>query len=322
MKRIHWLVPHKVKEPKDILLSNIASVRLRTALFNLPNFNNYRLSINESINNIDNIDYLFIGKFPGEGEHLINNWLEIINSHRNNDKKIFFDYTDHRLPDQSLPGQFYTQALKSDDQIITSSEQLKKYLTPDYKNITIIEDPIEIDIQKVKKNKNLSFLFFGHHTNLKYLFNLINNWNYKIQSNLIIQTSEEGINVIRNQSQHISKPPNLNIQFQLWSIENMLKASNNVSGVIIPGDINDETKNGVSHNRLITAFALGLPVAATKYESYLEFDNQFVDIDNKSEFENFLQDASQYSSRVKMAQKKIKSYTKENIVKKWLDLIQ
>ena len=127
---------------------------------------------------------------------------------------------------------------------------------------------------------------------------------------------------IRNQSQHISKPSNLNIQFQLWSIENMLKASTNVSGIIIPGDISDDRKNGVSHNRLITAFALGLPVAATRYQSYLEFDHQFVDIDNQTEFENFLQNPSLYSSRVEMAQKKVKNYTQENIAKKWFNLIK
>ena len=102
----------------------------------------------------------------------------------------------------------------------------------------------------------------------------------------------------------------------------MLKASANVSGVIIPGDTNDDRKNGVSHNRLITAFALGLPVAATRYQSYLEFDHQFVDIDNKSEFENFLQNPSLYSSRAEMAQKKVKNYTQENIAKKWFNLIK
>ena len=102
----------------------------------------------------------------------------------------------------------------------------------------------------------------------------------------------------------------------------MLKASLNVSGVIIPGDINDDKKNGVSHNRLITAFALGLPVAATRYESYLGFDHQFADIDNKSEFKNFLKNPSLYSSRVEMAQKRVKNYTKENIAKKWLNLIK
>ncbi len=324
MKSIHWLVPYKVKEPKDISLSNIASIRLRTSLFNLPFFNEYKLTINESIDDLGKIDFLFISKFPGNREDLLTNWFNIIDNHRKNRKKIFFDYTDHHLDKETLPGQFYRASLNSNDQIITSSVKLKNHLNPNFKNITIIEDPIEIQIQKVKKSKESSFLFFGHHTNLKYLFNLINNWNWnsKIQSNLIIQTSEEGMDEIRNQSQHISNPPNLNIQFQLWSIENMLKASANVSGVIIPGDISDERKNGVSHNRLITAFALGLPVAATRYESYLEFDHQFVDIDNQTEFENFLQNPSLYSSRAEMAQKKVKNYTQEMIAKKWLNLIR
>ena len=322
MKSIHWLVPHKLKELRDISLSNVASIRLRTSLFNLPIFSEYKVSINESIDDLDNIDYLFISKFPSNREDLLTNWLSLIDNHSKNGKKIFFDYTDHHLDKETLAGQFYRASLKPNYQIITSSEKLKNHLSPNFKNITIIEDPIEIEIQKVKKNKKSSFLFFGHHTNLKYLINLINNWNSKIQSNLIIQTSEKGMNEIRNQSQYISKPPNLNIQFQLWSVENMLKASVNVSGVIIPGDISDGNKNGVSHNRLITAFALGLPVAATRYESYLEFDQQFVDIDNQTEFENFLQNPSLYSSRVEMAQKKVKNYTQENIAKKWLNLIK
>jgi hypothetical protein len=322
MKNIHWLVPYKINHNQDISNKNLASIRLRAGLFNLPCFNDFTVSFNENIYDIDEIDYLFVGKFAGNREDLVNTWVEIINLHRDNGEKIFFDYTDHHLDKETLAGQFYRASLNSNDQIITSSEKLKNHLSPNFKNITIIEDPIEIQIEKVKKSKESSFLFFGHHTNLKYLFNLINNWNSKIQSNLIIQTSEEGMDEIRNQSQHISKPSNLNIQFQLWSIENMLKASTNVSGIIIPGDISDDRKNGVSHNRLITAFALGLPVAATRYQSYLEFDHQFVDIDNQTEFENFLQNPSLYSSRVEMAQKKVKNYTQEIIAKKWLNLIR
>ncbi|MDA1284770.1 MAG: hypothetical protein O3C61_07575 [Proteobacteria bacterium] len=322
MKSIHWLVPYQINHNQDISNKNVASIRLRAGLFNLPCFNDFTVSFNENIYDIDEIDYLFVGKFAGNREDLVNTWVEIINLHRGNGKKIFFDYTDHHLDKDTLAGQFYRASLNSNDQIITSSEKLKNHLSPNFKNITIIEDPIEIQIEKVKKSKESSFLFFGHHTNLKYLFNLINNWNSKIQSNLIIQTSEEGMDEIRNQSQHISKPSNLNIQFQLWSIENMLKASTNVSGIIIPGDISDDRKNGVSHNRLITAFALGLPVAATRYQSYLEFDHQFVDIDNQTEFENFLQNPSLYSSRVEMAQKKVKNYTQENIAKKWFNLIK
>ena len=322
MKSIHWLVPYQINHNQDISNKNLASIRLRAGLFNHQIFNNFNISFDENISDINEIDFLFVGKFAGNRVDLLDPWIEIINLFRNNGKKIIFDYTDHHLSNDSLAGKFYRASLKPTDQIITSSEKLKNHLIVNYKNITIIEDPIEIEIQRVKKNKGSSFLFFGHHTNLKYLFKLINNWNPKIQSNLIIQTSEQGMNEIKIQSQNISKPPNLNIQFQLWSIDNMLKASKSVSGVIIPGDINDERKNGVSHNRLITAFALGLPVAATRYESYLEFDHQFVDIDDKSEFTCFIKNPSIYSSRVEMAQKKVKLYSSENIAKKWLNLIQ
>jgi len=322
MKHIHWLVPYKIKDPIEISNVNLASIRLRSSIFNLSKFNEYKITINESIDDITNIDYLFVGKFAGNREDLLNSWLRIINLQRDAGKKLYFDYTDHHLCLDSVAGKFYKKALQPDDHIITSSRKLKNLLLPKYKNLSIIEDPIEIEIQKVKRSRESSFLFFGHHTNLKYLFKLINNWNTEIETNLIILTTELGIDEIKNQSRYIAKPPNLNIKFQLWSLKNMLKASENVSGIIIPGDIHDERKNGVSHNRLITSFALGLPVAATKYDSYLEFDNQFADIDNKTEFENFLSKPFLYSSRVEMAQKKVESYTRDKISQKWLDLIK
>jgi len=54
----------------------------------------------------------------------------------------------------------------------------------------------------------------------------------------------------------------------------------------------------------------------------LEFDHQFVNIDDRSEFENFIQNPLLYSSRVEMAQKNVKNYTQKNIAKKWLNLIK
>lgn len=318
MKKIHWLIPFKIKEPKEVSLSNIASIRLRTSLFNLPIFNKYKLSINESLNYKSDIDYLFISKPRLD---LSDKWLEIIEKHRKNNKKLYFDYTDHHLNRENHLGNFYNKAIKENDHIITSSNKLKNYLK-NFKNITVIEDPIEIEIQKIKKNKNNSFLFFGHPTNLNFLFNLIPNWDQSKEYTLIIQTSDIGLKIIQEQGKFIQKPNNLKIQLQHWSISNMLKTADHVSGIIIPGDINNEMKNGVSHNRLITAFALGLPVAATRYESYLDFDHQFVDIDNNSEFKNFLKNPSLFCSRVVMAQKKVKFFTKENISLKWLDLIK
>ncbi len=321
MKNIHWLVPYKINHPDDIVKKNIASIRIRTGLFTLPIFKSYSLTIDESISNINNINFLFIGKFPGNRKDLFDKWSGYIKSQRGKGKIIYFDYTDSHLLQETLAGKFYSDALKENDQIITSSETLKKNLISKFKNVSIIEDPIEIEIQKIKDNQNNYFLFFGHHTNLKYLFNVIPNWDSSKEYNLIIQTSEIGLEIIQEQSRFIKKPDNLNIQLQLWSITNMLKAAELVSGIIIPGDITDNKKNGVSHNRLITAFALGLPVAATRYKSYLEFDNQFADIDNHDEFKNFLLNPNLYSSRLKIAQNKTKNFTKEILARKWLKLL-
>ena len=102
MKNIHWLVPYQINHNQDISNKNLASIRLRAGLFNLSSFNNFTVSFNENISDIDEIDYLFVGKFAGNREDLINTWIEIINLHRENGKKLFFDYTDHHLSIDSL----------------------------------------------------------------------------------------------------------------------------------------------------------------------------------------------------------------------------
>ena len=322
MKNIHWLVPFKTNHNQEVLNSNLASIRLRSGLFYHPIFKDYNVTFCENINVISDLDYLFVGKIGANREDLIELWVDYINLFREKNADIFFDYTDHHLGQKNIIGDFFKKAIRSHDHIITSSNKLKSHLIDSYKKITVIEDPIEINLQKISRNNNSTFLFYGHPTNLNFLFNLIPTWDNSKEYTLIIQTSEVGLKIIQEQSKFIKKPNNLNIALQYWSVENMLKVSHNVSGVIIPGDISDERKNGVSHNRLITAFALGLPVAATRYESYLEFDHQFVDIDNISEFKNFLQNPSLYSSRVEIAQRKVKNYTQENIARKWLNLIK
>jgi len=321
MNNIHWLVPFKLNHPEEILKSDIASLRLRAGLFLLPIFDNYKLTINESISNIDDIDFLFIGKIDSRKE-LLYQWEQYISYYRNIGVKLFFDCTDNNFGNNSASSKMYEKVLKTNDSIITSSEKLKSNIFPQFKNISVIEDPIEIKIQKVKTNKKNHFLFFGHPTNIPYLLNIIPKWDRSKEYHLTIQTSELGLKFITSESRFINKPENLNIHLQPWSQLNMENAAKMVSGVIIPGDILDDKKNGVSHNRLLTSFALGLPVAATKYNSYLEFENQFSDIDNSEEFKKFLRDPHLFSSRVSTAQKKLKEYSRNKIAEKWLQLLK
>ena len=143
MKNIHWLVPYKINQSDDIVKKNIASIRIRTGLFTLPIFKNYSITIDESISNSNNIDFLFIGKFPANRKDLFEKWSGYIKSQRDKGKVIYFDYTDSHLLYETLAGKFYSNVLKEYDQIITSSETLKSHLIPKLTNISIIEDPID-----------------------------------------------------------------------------------------------------------------------------------------------------------------------------------
>jgi hypothetical protein len=321
MKNIHWLICMDNENITDLCSSSFASYRLRSALFLSKLFKDFKVTYGENIENIDQVDYLFVGKIYSSRNDLFDKWIYLIKTYKKNNKKVFFDYTDNHLEFDTLAGKFYRNILDKKDHIITSSANLKFLIQNTFEKIDVIDDPIDISIQKVKKKNNKEFLFYGHETNIPYLLKLIPRWGKTKNYTLYIQSSHNGLQFIQQNSQFVAKPNNLEIRLELWSIENMIERAKEVSGIIIPGDINDPRKKGVSSNRLLTAFALGLPVAATRYQSYLEFDNQFVNIDNQSEFENFLQNPSLYSSRVEMAQKKVKNYTQEMIAKKWLNLI-
>lgn len=321
MKSIHWLVCISNDNFADLSNSNFASYRLRSAIFLSKLFNNYKVSYGENIDNVDSIDYLFVGKIYSNRSDLIGKWIDLIKIFRKKNKKIFFDYTDNHLNLRTLAGDFYRSILTKDDIITTSSSSLKNLLKKSFKNTIVIEDPLDIDVQKIHKNDNSQFLFYGHQTNIPYLLKLIPKWNKNKKYTLYIQSSHEGLLFIQKNSRYVNKPTNLDIKLEIWSVNKMMERAKNVSGIIIPGDTNDPRKSGVSHNRLITAFALGVPVAATRYNSYLEFDHFFSNIDDIVEFNSFLISPTIYSNQVKMAQKKIKAYTKESIALKWLDLI-
>jgi hypothetical protein len=331
MKNIHWLISEEnLKNYNELEKSLFASYRLRSALFLLELFKDFKVTYGENIENVDYVDYLFVGKIQNNRIDLLDKWVNLVRNVKKNNKKVIFDYTDHHLILPTLAGEFYRKTLDKNDHIITSSANLKLSLSNHFKKtdiqdtpliIDIIEDPIDIEIQKIKKTNNREFLFYGHKMNIPYLLNLLSRWEKSYNYTLYIQSAHNGLKYIQEQSKHFIKPNNLEIKLELWSIDAMLERSKSVSGIIIPGDLKNPRKSGVSHNRLITAFALGLPVAATNYDSYLEFEYQFANIDNDEEFHTFLKKPALYSNRVKMAQKKILNYTKIEVAKKWYDLL-
>jgi hypothetical protein len=298
---IHWLVPFP--STKDISNVNLASVRLRAALFkDLPN-----VTFGDDV---DKADVLIVGKIGANRQDLFHRWKSIIARH----DKVIFDYTDDHLNNETPMTDFYKSVMKPDSMIVTSSQKLKENLSG-FNNVHVIEDPYEIDIQPIKEHTS-SFLWYGHETNRTYLYELIHDIYPDFNIDLTILTSQRGAQYITEESRYIKKPPNLNIKLGLWSVDNMIEVAKDCSGIFIPGNVDDPRKNGVSSNRLLTAFALGCAVYATPYNSYLEFKDYF-----STDIHSFLRNHHKYLKKTKEAQSLITKYTKDKLLDKWLRLI-
>jgi hypothetical protein len=298
-----------------------AGIRLRAKLFltdELAKISNF--SIGPKI--INDPDLIIVGK-PGKNNFELQlEWLIQLQNHKN--KIIVVDYIDDYIErNNNKYSNFIKDILNKSNFITCSSNKMKERLASFYhKKITVIEDPYEFEInQNLQKKNTNNFLWFGNPNNLKYLFNLIKKINIEKSINLLIQTNTTGLKICSENYQNLKKE-NINLFFDNWSLKNMIKVIPDISGIFIPGDINDPIKNLVSSNRLLNSLALGRPVAASNYDSYIEFKDYYVDIDNKKSFENFLSNPLDYNFSVVKGQEKIQKYSKHNQALKWKKFIE
>lgn len=316
MRKIHWLSSFTD-------YNKSASIRLRAKLIQLLSV---RHNINFSIGHIipKDTDLIIVGK-PGKNNFgLQEEWINKLANFKKKEN-IILDYVDHLIDEKNSNTQyagFYKKVLNYCAVITCSSYKLKEKLsTFTKKDIWIIEDPYEFEInsnlQTIKTN---NFYWFGAKSNLKFLFALIASWESEKKNNLIIHTDNKGLFECASKINQLQNEK-LNLFFDLWSLENMQKVIPDISGIVIPGDPNDRFKSNVSSNRIITSFALGRPVAASYYDSYLEYKEFFVNIDEPALFKKFLNNPLAMNDKVKDAQNLIKKNSSENIIKKWEDLI-
>jgi len=316
MINVHWL--------SGITNFSIsAGIRLRAQLFysdDLKKLINF--SISHGIN--QNADLIIVGK-PGRNNYALQEqWIKDLEKNQN--KFIILDYLDHyidnQIHDNKKYSTFYKRAIELVDCVVCSSSKLKDNLSKfTKKKIYVIEDPYEVEINTLLQKRNTgNFFWFGSQNNLKYLFNLIQKTSFETKINLLIQTNNNGLNLCSQNYEKLKKK-NISLFFDRWSLNNMIRIIPDISGILIPGSVNDQMKNGVSSNRLLTSFALGRPVSATNYDSYQEFHDYFSDIDDYDKFNFFLKDPLDFNSMIIEAQKKIKKYSKENLSKKWKELI-
>ena len=115
--------------------------------------------------------------------------------------------------------------------------------------------------------------------------------------------------------------PTIKIELTEWSLQTMIDAAKISHGCLIPSDLNDPRKSGASSNRLITAFALGLPVSADLLESYAPFSEYFHNI-REAPLSIFNKKLALYLKYVNIAQETIVPiFSEESLAQKWKSLL-
>jgi hypothetical protein len=318
----HFLLQAIDENVDTIARSNLASLRLRIGLA-IRGLKDHGETITFGEAIINPPDKVVITKIGVNNiQTRQNQWLQQIERAKLSGAKIFMDYTDHHLGFDSSMSDFYRNVLCMVDVAITSSRMMKQNLAKYYSgNIQLLEDAVEFFPQDIKPvNKPTTLLWFGHASNIEYLISFIKlGFESGDQIRLIILSNEAGLDYF-SRTQVISKAE-IQIQLGIWSLEAMVHASQLADACIIPINNADTKKNGASSNRLITAFALGLPVAAGALDSYKDYKKYYVDIDGE-EFRTLIKDPSVFHDRVKLAQLDVVPiFSISNITRKWIELL-
>lgn len=319
MKHLHWLIPSPYSEDISSLQhSPLASIRLRC----VPSIRaaqdcGWKISFGESI--FDAPSVVIVGKI---GVNEINArevaWINQIVGAKPT-AKILIDYSDHHLGFESVMSRFYREAIKLADTCIVPSKGMADLLLKDWQGlVTVIPDPIEVNPNppKLSAQKLVTLLWFGHPSNIDFLIDFLGTgFREGDHIRLLILSNDAGLSHF-SRAKIVSKAK-VEVQLALWSIESMLEAAKYVDICIIPSDLTNPKKLGASSNRLITALAMGIPVAADNLPSYLEFSEFYCDLRSEG-FREMLISPLDFGAQVIKAQNTvIAEYAMKRVVQDW-----
>lgn len=320
MLHIHWLA--RIDDINQLRNANLASLRLRAgALLTSLDARHHRLTSGEVIT--DDASICVIGKIGAyDAARRCTEWISQIDGIKQRGGTVILDYTDDHLSIESPMSSFYREAIPYADLCVCSSRLLARNLAQAYSGrIEVIPDAFEIAAiePKVVAHSPVTILWFGHASNLEYLVKFIPYLSSDQPLKLMFMTNIEGLKAMQSARIHI--PPNLRIEGYEWSVPSMIEASKDSDVCIIPSDPNDRRKAGVSSNRLLTAFALGLPTAADRMDSYIEHESMFIDLRSPA-FKNLLKDPISFKNLATQAQSgSLQDHEMQNIGRRWLQVI-
>jgi glycosyltransferase involved in cell wall biosynthesis len=313
---IEWLVPFVTQSEDDLKRSNLASVRLRTAVGAAAcRAHGWQNMFSDGIHS-SHANAVVVGKVDlvsdrTRGER----WMNHLKAAKAKGALLIVDYTDHHLATKSDTSAFYESALLLADKIVVPSRPLSQYIESHFnKKVIEIGDPIEVPIIPPRE-KNLDLptaLWFGHASNIRYLIDfLINDFRVIERCRLIVMSNlhplPEGVAHLLTAA-HLR---NLEILAVPWSTEDLISAAEISNSCWLPTGFKDARKVGSSSNRLITALALGLPVMTDDLPSYETYKEHYQNIRCSDLLANFQQSEANINSIIK-AQDRIKRESSTN----------
>jgi hypothetical protein len=320
---VEWLLPHTPASLQDLKTSNLASIRLRAAVCIDALSENHCEAAFGDAQHDSSASTLIVGKLDFRSDTgRPQRWLSHIDSARKRGARIVVDYTDHHLETGTVADHFYRTALGSADLAICSSTRLAQLIHPFYKRqVKVIEDPIEVPIvPPITRHQQIkTALWIGHSTNLPYLIDfLCNDLVLSEPTRLIAMTNAYPL---PDKYARMLTQPNLTqleICFVPWSLSDMVTVASISDVCWLPAGLHSKRKSGASSNRLLTALALGLPVAADELESYLPLRKYFASL-RTPEFSALMNKPDRYFEAVSEAQIYIaQHYTRDAIGRQWL----
>ena len=278
----HILIGSPDGSPSALQHSPLASARLRLAVAaTAAQELDQKVSLGERTP--ERVDRLIVGKIGANDIQTRRGlWLAEIERLKGLGARVYLDYTDHHLDNNSVMTDFYLAACELADVICTPTHELKTALVEHFKiqcQIAVVPDLLEYESVKPKKalvGAAPVGLWFGHPTNAKFRAQFIDSQLHALTGHsLAIVSSPQTLDILKRHK--FSQPPTVGIQMIPWSVQAVAQVAERTDYCVIPSDCNSP-KRYASNNRLITALALGLPTLATALPSYSEFDDNFATI--------------------------------------------
>jgi hypothetical protein len=250
-------------------------------------------------------------------------WLATISEAKKRGVRVILDYTDHHLGFTSPMRHFYDLATRMCDLCVVPSRYLGAAVYA-LRSVDIVEiaDALEYPTLSVRPQFGAkpAALWFGHGTNFGFLVEFLAKYDLREScESLTIVSSIEVINWV-NKNRHLLKVAN--VTATEWSIETLHKAALASDIALLPLGLTDPKKAGASSNRLITSFALGLPVITQSIASYRQYRNFYTDIDG-DDFLSTLRNPIREHEKVERAQQiVVPNYHPKKIGSLWISAVQ